>query len=165
MKLLFSLTVAAFAVSGGLQATHRHTEQAKQAEQVSDQVSNQISWLTNFKDAQALAKKQSKPLFLFFSGSDWCGWCTKMSKEILDTKEFTQTLGNEFVFVHVDFPKKSPLDAQTQQQNKELADTYNVKGFPTVVVLSPNLETLGTLGYVKGGPQAFIEKARAYLKN
>ena len=111
MKFLFSVTFMALALACNLHATERNAQQTKQTETV--------SWLTNFEEAKEIAKKKSKPLFLFFSGSDWCGWCIKMNKEILDTKEFNQSVGKDFVFVKVDFPKKNPLDSQTQKQGSD----------------------------------------------
>jgi len=155
MKFLFSLALMTLTLTACLYAHEKNAEHAKQTESV--------SWLTNFEEAKALAKKKSKPLFLYFSGSDWCGFCIKMHKEILDTKEFVQALGKDFIFVKVDFPKKNPLDSKTQKQNEELADAYNIRGFPTVIVLDPSLEKIGQLGYAKGGPQAFAEKARQLI--
>ena len=32
-------------------------------------------WTMDAPAAQALAKEKGKPLFVNFTGSDWCGWC------------------------------------------------------------------------------------------
>src|SRR3989339_2036693 len=63
-----------------------------------------IQWHTNYDEAAELAKTKSVPLVLFFTGSDWCTWCTKLEKEALDTKEFARLVGDKFVFVKLDFP-------------------------------------------------------------
>lgn len=47
-----------------------------------------LVWHTNVKEAIDLAKKEDKPLFLFFTGSDWCGWCIRLQKEVFKTPEF-----------------------------------------------------------------------------
>ncbi|HEX8281663.1 MAG TPA: hypothetical protein VF551_09810, partial [Chthoniobacterales bacterium] len=39
-------------------------------------------WLTNFKEAQDQAKNGKKLMLLDFTGSDWCGWCMKLEKEV-----------------------------------------------------------------------------------
>ncbi|MEI8125793.1 MAG: hypothetical protein WCG42_08565, partial [Parachlamydiaceae bacterium] len=35
-----------------------------------------VQWQTNYEEAVRQSKTASKPLVLFFTGSDWCGWCT-----------------------------------------------------------------------------------------
>ncbi|MCE5318679.1 MAG: thioredoxin family protein [Parachlamydia sp.] len=34
-----------------------------------------IPWMTNYEEAVTKSKSSSKPLLMFFTGSDWCGWC------------------------------------------------------------------------------------------
>ena len=33
-----------------------------------------LVWHTDMKKAIEISKSENKPLFLFFTGSDWCGW-------------------------------------------------------------------------------------------
>ena len=33
-----------------------------------------VNWLTDLSVVQAKAKEEGKPI-LWFTGSDWCGWC------------------------------------------------------------------------------------------
>ena len=47
-----------------------------------------VVWMTDFKAAKELAAKENKVLLVDFSGSDWCGWCVKMEKEIYSQKKF-----------------------------------------------------------------------------
>ena len=48
----------------------------------------EAKWLTDYSQAVKQAKADHKAILLDFTGSDWCGWCIKMKKEVLDTKEF-----------------------------------------------------------------------------
>ena len=45
-------------------------------------------WLTNIDQAIAQSMQTEKPIMLFFTGSDWCGWCKRLVKEVFDQKEF-----------------------------------------------------------------------------
>ena len=45
-------------------------------------------WLTNIDQAIAQSMETEKPIMLFFTGSDWCGWCKRLVKEVFDQKEF-----------------------------------------------------------------------------
>lgn len=125
---------------------------------------SKLNWMTNFEEAQTLAKKDKKPLLLFFTGSDWCGWCHKLENEALLTNEFYDAAGDKFVFVMVDFPLKSPLDAKTTAQNKELQKKYGVQGFPSVIILDENLQKIGQTGYQSGGGKAYAEHLKKMVE-
>lgn len=117
-----------------------------------------IQWYTNYSQALDTAKKANKPMILFFTGSDWCTWCNKLDSEVLETTEFSKAVGNKFVFVKLDFPKKSPQSNQIAEQNKNLLAKYQVKAFPTLLILnSANEQVIGTANYRPGGPQSFAE--------
>ncbi len=43
-------------------------------------------WLTSWDEAAKQSKKSGKPILIDFTGSDWCGWCIKLKKEVFDTR-------------------------------------------------------------------------------
>ena len=110
----------------------------------------QISWLTNYEEAVALAEKTSKPILLFFTGSDWCGWCTKLEKEIFETTDFIQETSSKLIFVKLDFPMHTPLDPATTKQNKALQSKFSVRSFPSVVLIDAEEQPIGVTGYRAG---------------
>lgn len=114
-------------------------------------------WRTDLEAAKAEAKKDNKLILMDFTGSDWCGWCVKMKKEALDQKEFLDYAAKHLVLVEVDFPQKKAQTAAVKKANKALQDKYAVEGFPTYVVTDAQGKELGRhVGYLKGGPTAFI---------
>lgn len=122
---------------------------------------NSIRWFTNYEEALNESKNTSKPLILFFTGKDWCVWCNKLEKEVFDTQEFAAQAGNSFVFLKLDFPSQSALPPQQNAQNKQLQKKYNVRSFPTLIVLdSTGQQQIGTTGYRSGGGAAYA----AHLK-
>ena len=120
-----------------------------------------LTWSEDYQAATQKAVAQNKLLLLFFTGSDWCGWCMKMDKEIFSTKEFLELAGNAFIFVKLDFPSHTPQKAEIQIQNKELQEKFKVHGYPTVLITEPNGKILATAGYRSGGGKAYAE----YLLN
>ncbi len=114
-----------------------------------------INWLTNYEEAINQSKATSKPIVLFFTGSDWCGWCNKLEEEALDTMEFAQAAGDKFIFVKLDFPLNTTLPSQQTAQNKQLQKKYDVKGFPTLIILNPQQQQIGTTGYRPGGGKQY----------
>jgi len=113
-------------------------------------------WLTDLPKAQAQAKKDNKLVLLDFTGSDWCGWCIKLKQEVFDLKEFKDYADKNLVLVEVDFPRKKQLSAEQKKANSALQEKYKIEGYPTIIVLNGEGKKVGELGYMKGGPKAFI---------
>jgi len=99
------------------------------------------NWQTDFETARAQAKSENKFILLNFSGSDWCGPCIRLHKEIFDNETFTQYADENLVLVNADFPrmKKNMLSKEQQKKNEALADIYNSDGaFPLTLLLNPD---------------------------
>jgi len=114
-------------------------------------------WLTDYKAALNEAKSTNKPLLIDFTGSDWCPWCIKMDKEVLNTSQFKDYAGKNLILVLADFPQSKPLPQKLQDQNNQLQQQYAVDGFPTFILVDKGGNVLGKqVGYLAGGPTAFI---------
>lgn len=117
-----------------------------------------LDWSTDYNAALAKAKAENKKVFVFFTGSDWCGWCIRLQKEILMTAEFSQYAREKLVLVELDFPRNKPQPAAVKQQNRSLAQKMGVEGYPTVIVLNSSGKQVGKMGYQQGGPKPFIQR-------
>jgi thioredoxin-related protein len=117
-----------------------------------------LEWLGDFDSARDRAKQESKLLFVYFTGADWCPWCKKMRGEILDQPDFVDFARSKFVFVEVNFPRQTPIGHLQLQANVALAHRYHISGYPTVLLLNPEGTELHRLSYVSGGPTAFISQ-------
>jgi thioredoxin-related protein len=114
-------------------------------------------WLTDYKTALATAQREKKTVLMDFTGSDWCGWCIKLRREVFDTTEFSRYAKDNLVLLEVDFPQRKPQSEELRRQNQELMRQFNVEGFPTILLLNADGKQIGQTGYVPGGPQRFIE--------
>lgn len=126
--------------------------------------SQSIKWYTNYNDAATTAKKENKPMLLFFTGSDWCGWCKKLHQEVFASPEFAQMVGNEFVFVDVDFPMNKKLPEDIAKINNGLKQKYGITGYPTVVILSSSGSFVAETGYRPGGGKAYAQYLQQLMK-
>ena len=113
-------------------------------------------WVDNQQQALAKAKQDKKMVLMDFTGSDWCGWCMKLDKEVFSTPEFKSYAAKNLVLVELDFPRQTYTAPQTKKQNMELQQKYQVEGYPTIIVLDSTGKQVGQLGYMEGGPKAFI---------
>lgn len=117
------------------------------------------NWKTNFEDAKVQAAAENKNIVLVFSGSDWCGPCIKLDKNIWQSEAFKKESAKKWVLVRADFPKKkaNQLSDELTVSNKKLAEKYNKEGnFPLVVVLDSNGKVIGKTGYANVEPEDYI---------
>ena len=130
------------------------------------------NWNTDMNKSIELSMKSGKPIILFFTGSDWCGWCKKLVREVFIKSEFEKWAKKNVILVEIDFPRKTKLSAELQKQNRSLQQMFGVRGYPTVWFVQPeksndgqvNLTKIGSTGYVAGGPIKWIAAANQILK-
>ena len=104
-------------------------------------------WDEDFEAGKTTAEKSGKLILLAFSGSDWCGWCVKMEKEIYSDKKFISEAKKKFVLLMIDNPQnKSILSPLAAKQNGDLTRKYNVRGFPSTVIVRPSGEEVRRFG-------------------
>ncbi len=131
----------------------------------------ELEWHTNMDEAVKLSEKSKKPLLLFFTGSDWCGWCIRLQKEVLKTPEFAEWAKKNVILVELDFPRKSAMSLELKKQNAEVAKAFGITGYPTVWITNAtknaegkfSFQAIGKTGYVAGGPSKWLESADKIL--
>lgn len=102
-----------------------------------------VEWMTDLAAAQAKAKAEKKLILMDFTGSDWCGPCATMRKQVLDTPAFDAYAKDKFVCLEVDVPHHKRLPAKLQEQNAKLCEQYEIRVFPTVAVTAPDGQIVG----------------------
>ena len=139
---------------------------------MSIQAQEELTWHTDMSKATDISIKENKPMFLFFTGSDWCGWCIRLQKEVFKTPEFIKWANDNVVLVELDFPRKNNQTEEVKMQNAQLQQQLQVRGYPTVWFVGAvktaeakvNLTALGSTGYVAGGPEAWLSGANQIIK-
>jgi protein disulfide-isomerase len=111
-------------------------------------------WETDYGKALAKAKAENKPILLDFSGSDWCGPCIQMRKQVFSQAKFRAYADKSLVLVEVDYPQRKKQSAELKKQNEKLSKEYGIdeKGFPTIVLLDPNGKVLREFTGYEGEP-------------
>jgi protein disulfide-isomerase len=130
----------------------------------------ELKWYTDVKEAITVSNKENKPMLMFFTGSDWCGWCIRLQNEVLKTPEFTKWASQNVILVELDYPTKTQQTAEIKAQNNELQQAFGIQGFPTIYFTSAeskdgkvNFKGLGKTGYVAGGPSAWLAVAEGIV--
>jgi protein disulfide-isomerase len=120
-------------------------------------------WETDFSKASANAGKSGLYILLDFSGSDWCVWCKKIDAEFFSTGEFKKFAKENLICVSVDFPRQQKQSKELKEQNDGLAKKYNVHGYPTIIILSPEGDFVGKTGYKKIEAKKFVENLKKMI--
>jgi len=138
-----------------------------------------LSWYTDLAQARELSEASNKPIFGFFTGSDWCGWCRKLQSDVFEKAAFVTWAKKNVILLELDFPRRKQLSTDLAQQNQALQQAFQVRGYPTIWIFyvsedpnnhNLNLNALGSLGYPSGSEQGkeevqFLNDANRILAN
>lgn len=97
----------------------------------------ELKWETTYANALKRSKNENKPVLIYFTGSDWCGPCIKLDKELFHTNKFKK-LSNEFlILLEVDSPRRQDLLSQEKiSENIYLKNKYKINSFPTLLFVN-----------------------------
>lgn len=116
-------------------------------------------WVINIDEAKRLAVEQNKPILILFEGSDWCGPCQRMERDIWTTDTFLDYAKEELVLLKIDFtrrPKNRPTKA-IREHHTAVADKYHKSGmFPHVVLINVQGDVLGKANFTTSEPTDFL---------
>lgn len=112
-------------------------------------------WMTDLEAAKAKAAAENKAVLIDFTGSDWCGWCIRLRKQVLDTPAFETYAKDKFVLMEVDMPQNPKFDQAQLERNRQLCEQFGVSGFPTILVVTPKGDVVGGFsGYMPNTTEA-----------
>ena len=117
-------------------------------------------WLTNLDDALKEAKKSDKAVLVNFTGSDWCGWCIRLKKEVFSQDEFKDWAKKNVVLLEADFPRRKPTLGDAREIKKRVGG--DVRGYPTILFLDAEGKVKGKSGYMRGGPANWVKNAEKF---
>lgn len=125
-------------------------------------------WTMDLDAAKKVAAEKKLPLLLNFTGSDWCGWCKHMDKEVFSKEAWATYAKANLLLVWIDFPKdKTLVPEKFVARNRALSETYGVEGYPSYILLDDDGQTkLGQLGADQEiSPDKFIGNLKQLLAN
>ena len=127
---------------------------------------NPPGWTDDYAKAVEKAKTEKKNILLDFTGSDWCGYCMALDKEVFSTPKFKTWAKENVILVKVDFPHGIKLSKKVVEQNSELKSKYPFGGYPTVMIVDTDGKVLTKKsGYKVGsGPADYLAGLSAYQK-
>ena len=131
----------------------------------SAEVKTKPLWSENFAKVKAEAAAKKVPVLILFSGSDWCPPCKMLDQSVFHKKEFADfAASGKVVLFHADFPRFKAQPDEVKKQNRQLMQTYNIEGVPTVVLVDASGKEFARTGYRPGGAAKYISHLEELLK-
>ena len=122
------------------------------------------AWFVKWDEAVAEAKKTQKPIFVLKTGSDWCGWCIRLRKNVLSKPEFEAFAKKNLVLLYLDSPSKTPLCDEQKRHNQEISRKISLGGgVPNASVVTADGKKLGSIGGGGLGLEDYLKKLKGFL--
>jgi thioredoxin-related protein len=96
-----------------------------------------LSWMPTYKEALKRSRKEKKPVLIYFTGSDWCGPCKVLDRDLFHTTKFKDLSDKELVLLEVNIPRRVDIiSPKKMKENKIIQQKYKVKSFPTLMIVN-----------------------------
>ena len=130
------------------------------------------SWFVSYSEARRAAMREGKPLLVWFTDTQFSPLCRTLSREVFSKQGFQRWAAQEVIQVRLDFnvkgksggPAHSAENDRIRKENylQALKKRYQVRGMPTVLILTPD----GTVGArYRGYKKTYFDFYLARLKN
>lgn len=122
-------------------------------------------WIENFEKAKREAAENKQPILAWFTGSDWCGWCIRLDREVFSQKAFKSFADDNLILFMADFPRGKSQLPDVKKQNNQLSGQYGVQGFPTVILMDKKGKELARTGYKRGGADVYVDHLKGLMED
>ncbi|MCO6484162.1 MAG: thioredoxin family protein [Saprospiraceae bacterium] len=122
-------------------------------------------WLVDLDKAYELSRKTGKPIMANFTGSDWCGWCKRLTASVFSKQEFKTWADKNVILLEVDFPRRFKVPGDIQAQNNSLQQAFQVTGFPTVWVFYMDKDKTGNFSVNALGKTGYTPSVEEFTSN
>lgn len=123
-----------------------------------------VVWIEDYNVALQQANDQDKVILINFTGSDWCGWCKKLVKEVFSQPEFAKYANENLVLLKLDFPTTfKELPQEVQNARLQLQEKYQVKGYPTILLTDSQGDVIAQTGYQAGGAGEYVKHLESLI--
>ncbi len=128
-------------------------------------------WHVILEEAYAESKESGKPILANFTGSDWCGWCKKLTRDVFVKADFQAWAEDNVILLELDYPRRKQIPSEIKQQNAGLQQAFKIRGYPSIWVFDLdkddagqfNISALGKTGY-RPSSEVFIEDIEKMLE-
>ena len=115
------------------------------------------------EDAVSKAKEEGKHLYVAFLGEGWSLGCKRFKATILESSSFKQFSAEHLVYLPVEARRKPKLTPDEVAVLQSWVIHFDVKAYPTLILIAPDGEELLRHGYRDLTPEAYIDLLKNIL--
>jgi thioredoxin-related protein len=117
-------------------------------------------WGHDLSRAETEARSGRRLVLINFTGSDWCGWCLRLRRELFMKPEFMSYAETNLVLVEIDFPRDNRQSPGQRAANAAAALRFGVTRVPALVLLDGDGRALRNWGFEDGGARHYLAEFR-----
>lgn len=152
LSLILSACAVAILAVVTIPLTAEETDEKNSAER------QEAEWHVWSREALDQAQEADKPILALFTGSDWCAPCIQQESRVFDTEEFQQWAPENVVLLKLDYPRQKEQSEEMEEHHQNLLEHFQVRGFPTMVVLTPGGQETERFNYTGSDAEGWIER-------
>lgn len=121
---------------------------------------NASLFTSDYAAAKEKAQASHKDILVSITGSDWCGYCIALDKEVFHTSQFKAKAPQYFELVQLDFPRdKSKISDEELKRSHATIKEILPSGYsyPDVALLDENGRVYAKTGYREGGVRPYLK--------
>ncbi|HYF36733.1 MAG TPA: hypothetical protein VD994_15670 [Prosthecobacter sp.] len=106
-----------------------------------------LGFFGNLRAAADVASARQTLLLIFFTASDWGLLTHELDIKVWEDPAFAGWANENYSLYLADYPQRVKQDAARLKFLKSLAERFEVRHFPTIVGVTPDLQLLGKHEY------------------
>jgi protein disulfide-isomerase len=122
-------------------------------------------WLVDLEAAYKQSIKTKKPIMANFTGSDWCGWCKRLTASVFDKPEFKTWAAKNVILLELDYPRMKALPENIRQQNAFMMQSFPVSGYPTVWIFDAQKDKNGKFLFTQLGATGYAPSVQEFTNS
>lgn len=138
---------------------------ASQSDKIDYETKYSAHWLTDLTVVKAKSLEEGKPIFMNFTGSNWCAACIRLDQEIFSNPVFINYANEHLILMKIDFPLGVKQEEYLVTQNNLLYDLYEIEGLPTIILIDSEVEIFRDYGYGNEKAENYINRLRDLLSD
>lgn len=115
------------------------------------------------EEALEQAREESKLLYVAFLGEDWSLSSKRFRQTVLSSEAFTAFAADAAIYYPVMARRKPPLTKEETAQLQALVIHFDIKSYPTLIILAPDGQELLRHGYKELSAEDYVALLRAVL--
>ena len=116
-----------------------------------------------WEEALAQAARENRYLYVAFLGTDWSVSSDRFKKNVLQAEPFQELVRERLVYYPVQARRKPRLGKQETARLQALVIHFDIKAYPTLILLAPDGEEILRHGYREMEAAAYVDLVRSVL--